>query len=66
MKNPQTTETIAVLGVAALLTTEISARINQGETEKQTINGTAISEGMQHNLAQSVFRKELLTGKNSA
>lgn len=63
MKNPQTTESIAVLGVAALLTTEIAARINQGETEQQTINGTAVSEAMQHNLAQTVFRKELMAAQ---
>lgn len=66
MKNPQTTETIATMGVAALLVTEIAARINQGETEQQTMNGTAISESMQHNLAQTVFRKELTSAKAQA
>lgn len=61
MKNPQTIESVATLGVAALLTSEICARINNGDVENQTIAGTPLSEGLQHNLAQTVFRKELMS-----
>lgn len=61
MKNPQTIESVATLGVAALLASEICARINNGDVENQTIAGTPLSEGLQHNLAQTVFRKELMS-----
>ena len=64
MKNPQTIESVATLGVAALLTSEICARINTGTGETKTIAGTPLSEGLRHNLAQTVFRKELMSQNN--
>lgn len=60
MKNSQTIESVATLGVGALLVSEICARINTGNSQ-QTIAGTPLSEGLRHNLAQSVFRKELMS-----
>lgn len=58
MKNPQSTQTLNTLGVAALLVSETFSMIDTGDIAK-SYQGSPLSESMVQNLAQTVFEKEL-------
>ncbi len=58
MKNPQSTQTLNTLGVAALLVSETFSLIDTTDIAK-SYQGSALSEAMVQNLAQTVFEKEL-------
>ncbi len=58
MKNPQSTQTLNTLGVAALLVSETFGMIDTTEISK-SYQGSPLSESMVQNLAQTVFEKEL-------
>lgn len=58
MKNPQSIHTLNTLGVAALLVSETFSLIDTSTIAK-SYQGSALSESLVQNLAQTVFEKEL-------